>query len=148
MGTEAAALVEALRGCRVFHFHDTSRDAPVKQQGYTADNRALHSDAGNLGAVMLRLQDGDRGRYQRVVRMIKQVAPFFRDFVLEPELAPDRVRLRWRQEGRTRSSRPTHFLTAHYGSSASPRCQASQSCLASSSWTSRNSGCIRSRSCS
>jgi predicted ATPase len=92
-------LVEVLRGCRVFHFHDTSRDAPVKQQGYAADNRSLHPDAGNLAAVLLRMRDGDRGRYRRVVRTVKQVAPFFRDFVLEPELAPDRLRLRWRQEG-------------------------------------------------
>jgi predicted ATPase len=96
---EAASLAESLRGCRVFHFHDTSRDAPVKQQGYTADNRSLRSDAGNLAAVLLRLRDGDPGRYRRIVRTIKQVAPFFRDFLLDPELAPDRVRLRWQQEG-------------------------------------------------
>jgi predicted ATPase len=96
---EATSVIETLRGCRVFHFHDTSRDAPVKQQGYTADNRSLHSDAGNLAAVLLRLRDGDHRRYQRIVRTVKQVAPFFRDFVLEPELAPDRVRLRWQQEG-------------------------------------------------
>jgi predicted ATPase len=97
--TEAGALVETLRNCRVFHFHDTSRDALVRLHGYTADNRSLQSDAGNLAAVMLRLRDGDRARYQRIVRTVKQVAPFFGDFVLEPELAPDRVRLRWRQEG-------------------------------------------------
>lgn len=96
---EEVALVETLRGCRVFHFHDTSRDAPVKQQGYTADNLSLHADAGNLAAVLVRLREGDRGRYQRIVRTVKQVAPFFRGFVLEPELAPDRVRLRWQQEG-------------------------------------------------
>jgi predicted ATPase len=95
----AAPVVEALRGCRVFHFHDTSRGAPVKQQGYIADNRALHPDAGNLAAVMLRLRSGDRARYERIVRTVKQVAPFFRDFVLEPELSADRVQLRWRQEG-------------------------------------------------
>jgi predicted ATPase len=98
-GAEAGALVETLQGCRVFHFHDTSRDAPVKQQGYAADNRSLHPNAGNLAAVMLRMRDGDPGRYRRVVHTVRQVAPFFRDFVLEPELAPDRVRLRWRQEG-------------------------------------------------
>ncbi len=96
----AAPLVETLRGCRVFHFHDTSRVAPVKQQGYISDNRALHPDAGNLAAVLLRLRDnGDHARYQRILRMVKQVAPFFRDFVLEPELNADRVRLRWQQEG-------------------------------------------------
>jgi predicted ATPase len=83
----------------VFHFQDTSNTAPVKQQGYTADNRSLHPDAGNLAAVMLRLREADRARYQRIVRTVKQVAPFFRDFVLEPELATERVRLRWQQEG-------------------------------------------------
>ncbi len=95
----AAPLVETLRGCRVFHFHDTSRVAPVKQHGYISDNRALHPDAGNLAAVMLRLRQGDRERYQRIVRAVKHVAPFFRDFVLEPELNADRVGLRWQQEG-------------------------------------------------
>jgi predicted ATPase len=95
----SAPLVETLRGCRVFHFQDTSPTAPVKQQGYTADNRSLHPDAGNLAAVLMRLRDGDRGPYQRIVGTVKQVAPFFRNFVLEPELAPDRVRLRWLQEG-------------------------------------------------
>ncbi|MGH3274343.1 MAG: AAA family ATPase [Streptosporangiaceae bacterium] len=95
----AEPLVETLRGCRVFHFHDTSRGAPVKQQGYTADNRSPHSDAGNLAAVMLRVRDCDRARYQRIVATVKQVAPFFRDFVLEPELT-DRVRLRWQQGGK------------------------------------------------
>jgi predicted ATPase len=92
-------LLDTLRGCRVFHFHDTSRDAPVKRQGYISDNRSLHPDAENLAAILMRLRDGDRASYQRIVRTIKQVAPFFRDFVLEPELAPDRVRLRWQQEG-------------------------------------------------
>jgi predicted ATPase len=88
----AAPLVETLRGGRVFHFQDTGNTAPVKQQGYTADNRSLHPDAGNLAAVMLRLRQADHARYQRIVRTVKQVAPFFRDFVLEPELATERVR--------------------------------------------------------
>jgi predicted ATPase len=48
---------------------------------------------------LLCLREGDRGRYQRIGRTVKQVAPFFRDFVLEPELAQDWVRLRWQQEG-------------------------------------------------
>jgi predicted ATPase len=98
-GLGVGPLLDVLRGCRVFHFHDTSLGAPVKRQGYTADNRSLHPDAGNLAAILLRLRDGDRAAYQRIVRTIRQVAPFFRDFILEPEGAPDRVRLRWQQEG-------------------------------------------------
>jgi len=96
---EVGPLVETLRGCRVFHFQGTSRDAPVKRRGYISDNLSLSPDAENLAAVLLRLRDGDSGHYRRIVRTVKQVAPFFRDFVLEPELAADRVQLRWRQEG-------------------------------------------------
>lgn len=95
----AEPVIEVLRGCRVFHFQDTSRTAPVKQQGYISDNRALHPDAGNLAAVLLRLRDSDDTFYERIVGTVRQVAPFFRDFVLEPELAEDRLRLRWKQEG-------------------------------------------------
>jgi predicted ATPase len=95
----AAPLVETLRGCRVFHLHDTSYTAPVKGPTYIADNRSLHSNAGNLAAVMLRMRDGDPTRYRRIIQAVRLVAPFFRDFVLEPELAVDQVRLRWLQEG-------------------------------------------------
>jgi predicted ATPase len=95
----ARPLIEVLSGCRVYHFHDTSLNAPVKQQGYISDNRRLHPDARNLAAVLLRLRERDRVSYARIVATIKQIAPFFRDFVLEPEIAEDRVRLRWRQEG-------------------------------------------------
>lgn len=83
-------------GCRVYHFHDTSRNAPVKQYVPTADNVVLRADAGNLAAVLLDLQNADSPAYRRIVGAVQQVAPFFRDFVLRPE-NNDRVRLRWRQ---------------------------------------------------
>lgn len=98
-GELAKPIVETIRGCRIYHFHDTSRTAAVKQNAYTADNEALRSDAANLAPVLRRLRDGDPRSYQRIVDMIRQVAPFFRDFVLEKELSPERIRLRWRQQG-------------------------------------------------
>ncbi|SDG28623.1 Predicted ATPase [Sinosporangium album] len=96
---ESAAqhIVNVLRGCRVFHFHDTGAAAPVKQRGYTSDNITLHPHAGNLAAVLLRLREDDISTYKRIVRTVRQVAPFFRDFVLIEE--KERLRLRWRQEG-------------------------------------------------
>jgi predicted ATPase len=92
-------IINALRGCRVFHFHDTSRDAPVKQQGYESDNLSLHPDARNLAAILLNLRETEPSNYRRIVGAIKQVAPFFRDFVLAPERSTERLRLRWQQEG-------------------------------------------------
>ncbi|MEW9556083.1 AAA family ATPase [Nonomuraea sp. NPDC050783] len=97
LSSVAGHVVETLRGCRVFHFHDTSANAPVKQKGFASDNIALHPDGRNLAAVLLRLHQEDHAAYRRIVRTIQQVAPFFRDFVLVEE--NDRLRLRWRQEG-------------------------------------------------
>jgi predicted ATPase len=93
----AAQVVEILGGCRVYHFHDTSRNAPVKRFADSADNLALAPDAANLAAFLLRLSAGDVRSYQRIVRALRQVAPFFRDFVLVQERQG--VRLRWRQLG-------------------------------------------------
>jgi len=92
----ASRIVELLRGCRVFHFHDTSADAPVKRYVPTADDIALREDAGNLAAVLYALRENEPASYRRIVGAIHQVAPFFRDFVLKPE-SSDRILLRWQE---------------------------------------------------
>jgi predicted ATPase len=92
----AEYVVDILGNCRVYHFHDTSLNAPVKQMVSTADNIALRQDAGNLAAILLALRESDPGAYRRIVGSVRQVAPFFRDFELKPEFG-DRIRLRWRQ---------------------------------------------------
>lgn len=90
-------LLDVLSGCRVFHFDDTSPDAPALRRSATADNLSLRSDAANLAAVLHGIRDGEPLRYQRIVRSIQAVAPFFDDFVLEP--VNDSVVLRWREKG-------------------------------------------------
>ncbi|WP_410536934.1 AAA family ATPase [Streptomyces sp. KL2] len=87
-----------LRGCRVHHFHDTTRNAPVKQAGYASDSEALRPDAGNLAAFLMRLREGHSAEYRKIVRTVRSVAPFFRDFVLTED-SGGRVRLRWKQFG-------------------------------------------------
>jgi predicted ATPase len=92
----ASQIVDLLSGCRVFHFHDTSSDAPVKRQTQLADDLALHADASNLAALLYRFRSDGEPAYRRIVGAIRQVAPFFRDFVLEP-VRDERILLRWRQ---------------------------------------------------
>ena len=85
-GDETAKVLRGLlTNCRVYHFHDTSATARVRQSGYIGDNRLLLPDAGNLAAVLYRLKNQDRGvAYQRIVSTIRMIAPFFQDFALEP----------------------------------------------------------------
>jgi predicted ATPase len=85
---------------RIYHFHDTSSSAKVKQTGDLDDNRRLHTDAGNLAAFLYRLQQKHAGHFQNIEDTIRQIAPFFEGFRLEPSrLNPDKVRLEWREKG-------------------------------------------------
>lgn len=98
----ARDVLELLRGCRVYHFHDTSQDAPVKRFADDGDNLALAADAANLAPFLARLREAEPAAYRRIVSAIRQVAPFFDDFILESE-SPGRMRLRWRQGGHNRA---------------------------------------------
>ncbi len=90
-----------LNNCRVYHFHDTSATARVRQYCYIGDNRWLMPDAGNLAALLLRLREENGGAvYQRIVTTIRLIAPFFDDFSLEPA-GPEKkdTILNWRDRG-------------------------------------------------
>ncbi|MYD31300.1 MAG: AAA family ATPase [Nitrospira sp. SB0661_bin_20] len=82
--TTAKTILYMLNRCRVFHFHDTGPTARIMQYCYIDDSRWLMHDAGNLAAVLYRLQSQNETAYRQIVATIKQVAPFFDDFVLEP----------------------------------------------------------------
>jgi hypothetical protein len=97
-GSITSHVIDILRGCRVYHFQDTSRDAPVKQFGYAADNETPRPDAANLAAFLLRLREQENVHYKRILAAIRANAPYFRDFVLAEE-SNGRIRLRWTQTG-------------------------------------------------
>ena len=82
--TTAKTLLHMLNRCRVFHFHDTGPTTRIRQYCYVGDDRWLMHDAGNMAAVLYRLQSQNETAYRRIVATVKQVAPFFDDFVLEP----------------------------------------------------------------
>ena len=91
----AKALHHLLNRCRVYHFHDTSATARIRQYCYAGDNRWLMPDAANLAAVLYELKSSHETAYRRLVRTIRQVAPFFEDFDLEPTDSKDII-LNWR----------------------------------------------------
>ncbi|WP_016953196.1 AAA family ATPase [Anabaena sp. PCC 7108] len=82
-GMQTSQVIEfLLNRCRVYHFHDTSSTAAVRQSCYVDDNRWLMPDAGNLAALLLRFREDHSTAYQRIVKTIRLIAPFFDDFVL------------------------------------------------------------------
>ena len=90
-----------LNTCRVYHFHDTSSTARVRQAGYINDQQLLMYDAGNLAAFLYGLKNApESGAYRRIVGTIQLIAPFFEDFDLEPTGPNGReIFLNWREKG-------------------------------------------------
>lgn len=81
---------------RAFHFHDTSKTAYMRGNCDINNNRLLFNDGSNLAAVLYKLQQTQRHYYQRIVKTIRQIAPFFEDFVLSPlTINPHEIQLRW-----------------------------------------------------
>ncbi len=96
----ARYVLGAMESWRVYHFHDTSQSAKVKQTGDLNDNHRLRPDASNLAAFLYLLQETSPDHHRKVVASIRQVAPFFDDFVLRPNpLNPEKIRLEWRERG-------------------------------------------------
>jgi predicted ATPase len=99
LGVPKAVLTQMSRWV-VYHFHDTSRSAPVKQKQSIDDNESLRDDARNLAAFLYRLQETDRTAYSRIVDAVRNVAPFFDDFQLRPDrINEGRIQLEWLHRG-------------------------------------------------
>jgi predicted ATPase len=86
----------AIRSWQIYHFYDTGESSLVKQRQAINDNIYLRSDAQNLAAYLYLLKEQYQTHYQRIVKTIQLVAPFFGDFYLRP--LPDnknQIELEW-----------------------------------------------------
>lgn len=96
----AKIVSDLLRRFRVFHFHDTSETAKIRQSCYIEANQSLYSDGGNLAAMLYLYQQTKPMVYRRIISMVRKIMPMFDDFVLEPQrLNPKYIMLRWKQRG-------------------------------------------------
>lgn len=87
-------------GWVIYHFHDTSNTAGMRREHSVRDFRELRSDASNLAAFLYWMKAAAPLHYLRIRQTVQIIAPFFDDFLLEPESkGPNEViRLEWRQK--------------------------------------------------
>jgi predicted ATPase len=84
---------------KVFHFHDTSKTAKIKQAGDINDNRFLREDGGNLAAYLYLLERQHPKDFKRIEMLIRSVAPYFERFNLHPDrINSDFIRLEWKEK--------------------------------------------------
>lgn len=92
--TFAPYVLPALASWRVYHFHDTSENAPLRHAQPVHDNLRLKPNAANLAPFLRLLREQHPDYYSRVTQTIRLVAPFFGDFVYR-ENPGQRLALEW-----------------------------------------------------
>ena len=91
-------ILDTMSRLRCYQFHDTSASADIKQYAKVQDKRYLHDNAGNLAAFLYMLKQDYPAYYKRIVSIIRQVAPFFDDFILEPISKSESIILEWKEK--------------------------------------------------
>lgn len=88
-----------IQSCKRYHFHDTGLNSPMKGFSNVDDDTLyLYSDGSNLAAFLYNIREKHPNVYNVIRGTIHSVAPFFNDFVLEPDREAGTVRLQWRSE--------------------------------------------------
>lgn len=89
-------LKEYFEQFRVFHFHDTSSSAPLKQPSKLRDNAYLKEDGSNLAAFLYWISQKYPSNFKLIEFAIRSIAPFFDKFTLQPDnLNSDLIFLSW-----------------------------------------------------
>ncbi len=99
----------AIESWRIYHFHDTSDTALVKQIHSITDNLRLKTDAANLAAFLLRLKQKYPDNYNQIIKTIQLVAPFFNDFVNREN--EKNIQLEWFEKGNLDTPFKAHILS-------------------------------------
>ncbi|AQG97524.1 chromosome segregation protein SMC [Burkholderia sp. KK1] len=93
------SLVDSIfSGTRVYHFHDTSSTAKVKQLHLREDTLRLKNDGSNLAAYLQMLRVIHPAQFEMICRTVRLAAPFFDSFVDRPHVST-RIQLEWLEKG-------------------------------------------------
>ncbi len=99
-----------MKSFKVYHFHDTSNTAKIRQKCNINDNEYLREDAGNLAAFLFLLQEKYPKEFKKIEMTIRSVAPFFECFQLKPDrIKEDYIRLEWKEKNSDMYLNATHL---------------------------------------
>ena len=82
--TASHHIAQAIKSWQVFHFHDTSDTAGVKQFVDINDNSFLKSQAENMASFLYEMKINNNQNYQDIVSHVRLIADYFKDFDIEP----------------------------------------------------------------
>jgi predicted ATPase len=74
-----------LVGHKKYHFHDTGQSSPFNaQMNIDQDSLILYEQGENLAPILFKIRQNHPKIYNRIVMNIQSIAPYFSDFVLNP----------------------------------------------------------------
>lgn len=88
----------AITSWKIYHFHDTSKEAGMRRYNDQTHNEKLFMDGSNIAPFLLNVKESHPDAYSEMINAIRLVIPFFDDFILEPN-SNEKLRLNWRQKG-------------------------------------------------
>ena len=89
----AKSIYWMLAYCKVYQFHDSSNEGPLRQACPVDTANYLQSHGNNLPSFLLYLRDNFADSYKRIADYVRDVVPQFQDFYLEPNNKT--ISLRW-----------------------------------------------------
>ena len=88
-----------LNGLKVYHFQETGVNSPFNSDRKINDYHTLQSHGANLASFLYHLKQNDIIVYNRIVKVIQSIAPYFLDFELKPNTeGSEYIRLTWRDK--------------------------------------------------
>lgn len=95
----------------VYHFHNTSSNAPMRRSEIIEDNQRLRSNGSNIAPVLFSIKNRYPEIYDKIVASVRLVIPSFDDFILRPvqNAEETRIKLMWKQKGSDFPLQPYHL---------------------------------------
>lgn len=84
-----------LKGLRKYHFHDTGANSPFSQySNIENDIYYFYEDGMNMAAFMFHILENHKIVYNRIIKNIQSIAPYFSDFYFASNTEKN-IRLQW-----------------------------------------------------
>jgi predicted ATPase len=94
----AKYILKHLDSFRIYHFHDTGRNSPFSNTSHIEnDIYFLYEEGQNLAAFLFHIQQENKKVYNRIVKIIQSIAPYFSDFYFQPN-SNGFIRLQWKDK--------------------------------------------------
>jgi len=102
---------DAISSWQIYHFHDTSETAGMRQYEIVQDRRQLRADASNIAPFLYHLKVKYPEEYAEILEAVRMVMPFFDDFNLNVDEFGEKqqLNLSWFQKGSDYPMQPYHL---------------------------------------